>query len=130
MDILGITKDKTPATELSGIYKYDCDQCPKTYIGQTRRSLSVRFGEHKNHTRLNQPTKSAIAHHALTEDHLPVSASSVKIIKQINNPAYLDAYESYFIHKYRENCINNDDGNTPSNLFSTITKQRNELVQI
>lgn len=119
-DILGSTKDKTPATELSGIYQYNCDQCPKVYIGQTKRNVSVRFNEHLNHTRLNQPTKSAIAHHAITENHRPVLPSNIKIIKQVNNPIYLDAFESFYIQQNKKNCINNDDGNINSNLFSII----------
>ena len=41
----------------------------KIYIGKTARKLNTRLSEHKRHCRLLQPSKSAVAEHAIVEDH-------------------------------------------------------------
>ena len=48
-NLLGNPKDKTTLLDKSGIYKVDCLNCNNSYIGQTRRSLQVRFKEHLAH---------------------------------------------------------------------------------
>ena len=51
------------------IYQVPCRDCSKVYIGETARKLNTRPSEHKRHCRLLQPSKSAVAEHAITEDH-------------------------------------------------------------
>lgn len=36
----------TPRYEKNGVYKTNCNNCPKYYIGQTSRSFKKRFREH------------------------------------------------------------------------------------
>ena len=38
-------KNKTDPKE--GVYKIDCSNCPKVYVGETKRPLSIRVGEHQ-----------------------------------------------------------------------------------
>ena len=47
-EILGNTKDKTNSLAKPGIYSLSCQDCTDEYIGQTKRSISVRFKEHMN----------------------------------------------------------------------------------
>ena len=64
------TKPVTKEHDKKGvIYRVPCQDCPKVYIGETGRKLSTRLTEHKRHCRLMQPEKSAIAEHAIVEDH-------------------------------------------------------------
>ena len=62
-----------PATEEHNkkgvIYKVPCQDCNKVYIGETGRKFGTRLNEHKRHCRLLQPDKSAIAEHAIGENH-------------------------------------------------------------
>jgi len=51
------------------IYKVPCHDCNKVYIGETGRKFGTRLNEHKRHRRLLQPDKSAIAEHAIGENH-------------------------------------------------------------
>jgi hypothetical protein len=56
-----VTKDKSEQLEKSGIYEIKCDGFNAVYIGQTKRSVSVRFGEHFRHIRYNHPNLSNVA---------------------------------------------------------------------
>ena len=40
------------------------------YIGQTGRSIQLRFKEHERHIRLVQRDKSAVAEHSFDRDHV------------------------------------------------------------
>jgi hypothetical protein len=54
---------KTP-----GIYRILCEY-GKVYIGQSGRSVYLRFKQHDRHLRLTQTDKSAIAEHSFNQDH-------------------------------------------------------------
>ena len=49
--LLGSTKDKTALLEKSGIYKLNCGECSKFYIGQTKRNIETRFEEHMKYVK-------------------------------------------------------------------------------
>ena len=51
------------------IYKVQCQDCTKAYIGETARKFGSRLNEHKQHCRLLQPDYSAIAEHTIGENH-------------------------------------------------------------
>jgi predicted GIY-YIG superfamily endonuclease len=59
-DELGL---KTP-----GLYRIPCE-CGRVYIGQSDRSVHLRFKEHDRHLRLAQTDKSAIAEYSFNHDH-------------------------------------------------------------
>jgi hypothetical protein len=52
----------------SGVYAISCVACGKAYVGQTSRSLSLRFKEHARYIRHNNP-QSAYALHILQHQH-------------------------------------------------------------
>ena len=63
-------KDKSDKGDKTGImYKIPCNDCEDTYIGETGRSLKDRLKEHKRAFRLNYPTQSAVAEHAIDTGH-------------------------------------------------------------
>ena len=122
--LLGSTKDKDKKEEKSGIYEITCD-CNDKYSGQTRRKILTRFNEHKRGIKLNQPSKSSVASHAIENLHLNLDSLDLRVKKVITNPALLDAYESYFITTHnrknpQSNLINTDNGNITSYLFNCI----------
>ena len=79
-------KDKRPLMDtVEAVYKIPCKQCPKSYIGETGRKLSVRVKEHKedvekssqaNYTRSQRKVsentfhKSALSDHATQSNHI------------------------------------------------------------
>ncbi|XP_046971608.1 uncharacterized protein LOC124538562 [Vanessa cardui] len=56
-------KDSFPL-EKPGVYKIDCS-CGKSYVGQTKRTVSCRINEHIKAVKNNDTKKSAIAEHLL-----------------------------------------------------------------
>ena len=62
------TKSPQPTTEKTGIYKINCSDCDKFYIGQTGRGFLQRFREHlpKNNIYMN---RSQFANHLISKGH-------------------------------------------------------------
>lgn len=123
--LLGSPKDKTEKLEKSGIYEIVCEECLASYYGQTRRRVSKRYKEHMACIKNNCPTKSAVALHALNNLHLNMESYNVKLKKDVKDSRYLDAYESYYIHKHTKDkqqnkLMNTDEGNIQSILFNCI----------
>jgi hypothetical protein len=52
----------------SGIYKIKCNTCHRSYIGQIKRSLKLRYQEHIRYVKNNNP-QSAYALHILNNRH-------------------------------------------------------------
>ena len=50
------------------VYKVPCKECHQTYIGETKRTLKVRLGEHKQVVKRGDP-KNGIAVHAHESNH-------------------------------------------------------------
>ena len=121
------TKDPVNEKEKCGIYKIDCSNCGKAYIGQTKRSLDIRTKEHfkeadkiKRSNRIPAHIQSSVARHIIEENH---TMNSAKIIKHITNPMKLDAAESLEIHKTSSELLNSDNGNCNTSLFKHIKKR-------
>ena len=52
-----------------------------------------------------------------------IENSNIKLLKQVNNNKYLDAYESILIHKFKNNIMNSDLGPIPiSKLFDLFRR--------
>ena len=63
-------KDQVPANRRKGVvYSIPCAQCPRTYIGQTDRSLDVRLREHRRALKNGDLAASALAEHVFSCDH-------------------------------------------------------------
>jgi len=59
---------KIPTHNKGGIYQLTCKSCNMSYIGQTSRSLKIRFQEHIRYIRSNNP-QSTYAQHILHNQH-------------------------------------------------------------
>lgn len=119
MNLLGSTKDKIDCLHKSGIYSIQCGDCMCEYIGQTKRSILVRYKEHSSYIKHNQGYRSGIASHALNNNHWNITKNNLRLVKEINDARKLDAYESYYIQK-SDNTLNLDNGNIESHLLSRL----------
>jgi len=61
-------RDHTPPHNQWGIYQLTCNTYNLSYVGQTCRSLSIRYKEHIRYIRSNNP-QSAYALHILQNRH-------------------------------------------------------------
>jgi len=65
-----VHKDPLPLTSRPNVvYKINCQDCEASYVGQTKRTLNTRIGEHRNHIRRNSPQSSVITDHRLEFNH-------------------------------------------------------------
>ena len=63
-------KDKIPEDMKTGVvYQIQCGTCKKTHIGQTGRTLKHRVKEHRRALISHNANFSAVAEHALRENH-------------------------------------------------------------
>ena len=108
-------KERLPKDLNSGlVYSYSCDACGATYIGQTKRCLRTRVGDHfgisvRTGVLLAKPTQSAI------RDHVELCGSS----RSVNNfkcIVLLKIYESLEISSKKPSL--NQDGSSYSLLLS------------
>lgn len=109
--------------ELSGLYKINCSDCPKFYIGQTGRTFKKRFNEHIQALRSNNSTslKSTFAEHLLEDNHNYKNISeNMKIIKVCEKNNKLDAIEELEIYI---NC-KEDEKNLLNNM---LTQKKNPI---
>ena len=63
-------KDPVPANHRKGVvYSIPCAECPRTYIGQTGRSLDHRLREHRRALKNGDLGSSALAEHVFSANH-------------------------------------------------------------
>ena len=94
-----------------GIYKINCLVCEKFYIGETGRPLNKRLYEHKNAVK-NNCISSALAHHVHTSGH-NFDFQNAKLIHYCNDVDKRHVVESACILKFRDKCINLNNGFSP-----------------
>ena len=106
-----LSKDKIPYLCCSCvIYKYQCDQCSSSYIGETQKQLKYRIFQNKGvflrtGNRLTCPPNSNIQH-ALDFDH-PIKLENFKLVNK-SNKYEIKIFESILIYKLGLNL--NDRG--------------------
>ncbi|XP_055850342.1 uncharacterized protein LOC129914917 [Episyrphus balteatus] len=125
--LLGSTKDNTPTNRCSGIYQISCSNCDKKYIGQTRRAAEVRFNEHLRSVKKKEIDKAIAAHiYDPNNDNQHTITSfdnNFKLLKKVNKPNKLDAYESIHIH-INNNLMNLEPGPIiDSQLFNALKRE-------
>ena len=111
-DIVGNSKDKIEDSKRqSGIYHIQCTDCPSSYVGQTKRSLREREKEH-----LDFNKGSVVAAHIRETPH---SMEDIELLKRIDQPWKLNAWESFYINKFKEQNLLNEQplGNHRSCLY-------------
>lgn len=121
--ILGTTKDRRKLEERNGVYRIECRECGKIYIGQTKRLIKTRFLEHVKEAAKWKKNKgkgnihSAVAKHMVEEGH-KIHMNDVTILKETDQIWKLEAWESIKIAKECEgNLMNEDKGNAHSWLM-------------
>ncbi|MDA8003043.1 MAG: GIY-YIG nuclease family protein [Alphaproteobacteria bacterium] len=80
-----LMKVKTPIPEAkkkSVVYEVPCKECDGVYIGETKRTLKIRLGEHKSAVKRGDP-KNGIAVHAHETKHA-INWDEAKVRRCVN----------------------------------------------
>ena len=109
-------KDKTPPEKSCGvIYEISCGDCDSKYIGETERSLEIRFGEHMK-TEIKNPT--AVGEH-LKESKHQISEENVKIIAREGDNRRRKIHESIIIRE-KHPMLNRNDGYKLPGIYDNL----------
>jgi hypothetical protein len=86
---------KTDKYALSGVYKLTCPDCKKACMGQTGRSFSTHYNEHKYAFQNNSYT-SKFAQHLIEHAHsFDTIHNSMQVLQYHKKSAHLNTIEQY-----------------------------------
>lgn len=125
--LLTSNKDKLDPLLTTGIYKVPCE-CGSVYVGMTNRSIKTRITEHKRHTRLQQPDRSAVAQHSLENNHT-INFEQVEILAKERGFYNLSRREAVEIEQHPNN-FNRDNGYKLSNIWKQVLKNKQQRCGI
>ena len=82
------------------VYCISCNKCEEQYVGQTEKTLAVRFSQHQGYAR-NGKLDKATGHHFNLPGH-SLANMKVTILEKIasNLPQMRNTRESYYIKKF------------------------------
>jgi hypothetical protein len=103
-----LVSNSSPSLTSSGVYRIDCRDCDKFYIGETGRSLSTRLNEHKLAIK-NHNTNNALYVHSFEEDH-KFNLSDAHLIYKSNDIHTRKVVEASLIKTNLSSIINLNQG--------------------
>jgi hypothetical protein len=122
----------------SGIYRLNCSNCPKFYIGQTGRSFKKRFSEHLPKKSL-KIQRSKFAEHLINCNHSVNSMEeNLKILHKCKKSHFMNTMEELHIYsafKTQQNNVLNEKLKYSCNvLFNSIEeiqrKSRHKIREV
>ena len=90
------TCSPTAPYDRCGIYSLSCVTCNKEYVGQTSRSLRLRYKEHERYIKYNNP-QSVYAIHILNKHEYGPIEKTMSLLQPLQNTSLLIPYEHFFI---------------------------------
>jgi hypothetical protein len=123
---ISLTQQVKDKYSYGGIYKLQCKGCDKIYIGQTRVSFTVRYGQHKSEIKCKKP-RCGYTKHIVESKHQHGDSveETMEILKRVDKPEYLDTYEKFYICKYKRegNILNVQHINYSNELFDLLLNE-------
>ena len=111
-------KDPVPASRRKGVvYSIPCAECPRTYIGQTGRSLDLRLQEHRRALKNADVAASAVAEHLFETGHR-FDLSKASVIDSHPHTQTRCLLESWHI-QHHQAPLNRERGPLPG-LYATM----------
>jgi len=96
-----VQKDPLPSSLRSNVvYQLNCQNCNASYVGQTKRALSIRVNEHRSHITRNSSQQSVITDHRLLYKH-DFDWDNVQILDEEKNYNKRLISEMIFIKKQK-----------------------------
>jgi hypothetical protein len=106
--------------EESGVYGLKCQNCPRIHIGQTGRSLKIRYKEHIQDIKSNK-NRTGFSHHILSTGHSYDSmVNTMEILNFQEKCQYLNTHERFHIYKANETGTLLNDNYLQSGFLSNM----------
>lgn len=124
-------KDPTPKMIQSNvIYSVPCGDCENScYIGTTTQRLKTRMKQHYNDVKNNKPDKSALAYHAVTNEH-EFKFDDVTIVARQDHYHKRMFLEELCI-KASETCVNfkSKEAKNVNSIYTTLLTKFNDVCK-
>ncbi len=118
--ILGLPKDPIKNENVCGVvYQVNCRDCEKQYIGQTTNSLATRLKQHRAACQHLQVEKSALAEHAVTNDHA-IDWANAKVVHRETRWRHRLFAEAIHTKQRGSIAMNRADMNLPPVYLSVL----------
>jgi len=125
-----LASEKHTSWRLSGIYRLTCNTCNQAYIGQTGRTINIRYKEHIRYIKTNNP-QSAYALHILNNRHeYGPQEETMQLVKTRTKDKHTNSWEAMYIQEYhRKGMLVTEqqpgDHNVLFDIIQTITPRDN-----
>jgi hypothetical protein len=118
-DIQMVLKASGKLSQVLGSLK---DVVDVVYYEQTRRSIDERFKGHLSMVRTRAEEKLSVAKHLLNNPGHMISPKDLSLVKKVDRPPHLHAWESITIRKNdKKHLLNEDYGNIESSLIDIFS---------
>jgi len=113
-------KDRLDAQRVTEIvYKINCKDCDKVYIGQTKKHLATRIKEHKNNINNSSGNFSVVTDHRLTFNH-DFDWLKPNILHKERNRKKREIAEMFYIKKFDNNINLQKDTENLNSIYDSI----------
>ena len=121
--LIKVQKDITPPIKSNNIvYKISCNDCNASYVGQTKRRLGTRVGEHINNIKQHNSKLSVISQHRIEKSH-QFKWDDVEILDTESNYHKRLISEMIYI-KTQENSLNiMEDTESLNSMYFPLIKK-------
>jgi len=118
-----VHKDLLPTLSRSNVvYEIDCSNCDASYVGQTKRLLKDRIGEHRNHINRNSNQLSVITNHRQNFNH-DFDWNNVKVLDEETNYKKRLISEMIHIKKQKHGLNSQNDTELLDPLYHDLVQQ-------
>ena len=113
-------KDKTSTMDNAGVvYKFLCNNCPKSYVGETKRQLQIRIKEHQSDIKHKRDT--VVSEHANEFQH-EFDFNDVQILDRENRYYSRILSEMIYILLQDSPLNKQEDTNKLSSMYKNLCK--------
>jgi len=113
-------KDRLDAQQVTEIvYKINCEDCDKVYIGQTKRHLATRIKEHRSNIKNSSGNFSVTTDHRLKFNH-DFDWFKPNILYKERNRKKIEIAEMFYIKKFDNNINLQKDTHNLNSIYDSI----------
>jgi hypothetical protein len=114
-------KDKREKRNKGVVYEINCQNCPQSYVGQTKRDVEIRMKEHLADIKYARTEKSAVASHIwLSDGAHQIQKDNIKVIEEEPRWYHRNFKEALWIQKTGTQAMNQDGGWKINPVWSSL----------